>query len=56
MPWRSPWVAQSLGLDAGPWLAASGGIYSIAVHGDRFVVVETDNVGSFDELRQLLQA
>ena len=35
--------------------AASGGIYSIAVHGDRFVVVETDKVGSFDELRQLLQ-
>ena len=26
--------------------AASGGIYSIAVHGDRFVVVETDKVGS----------
>ena len=36
--------------------AASGGSYSIAVHGDRFVVVETDKVGSFDELRQLLQA
>ena len=36
--------------------AASGGIYSIAVHGDRFVVAETDKVGSFDELRQLLQA
>ena len=36
--------------------AASGGIYSIAVHGDRFVVVETDKVGSFDDLRQLLQA
>jgi roadblock/LC7 domain-containing protein len=36
--------------------AASGGIYSIAVHGDRFVVVETDKVGSFDELRRLLQA
>jgi roadblock/LC7 domain-containing protein len=36
--------------------AASGGGYSIAVHGDRFVVVETDKVGSFDELRQLLQA
>jgi hypothetical protein len=28
----------------------------IAVHGDRFVVVETDKVGSFDELRQLLRA
>jgi roadblock/LC7 domain-containing protein len=36
--------------------AASGGIYSIAVDGDRFVVVETDKVGSFDELRKLLQA
>jgi roadblock/LC7 domain-containing protein len=36
--------------------AASGGSYSIAVHGDRFVVVETDRVGSFDELRQLLRA
>ena len=36
--------------------AASGGSYSIAVHGDRFVVVETDRVGSFDELRQLLGA
>jgi len=35
--------------------AASGGIYSVAVHGDRFVVVETDKVGSFDELRQLLR-
>jgi roadblock/LC7 domain-containing protein len=34
---------------------ASGGSYSIAVHGDRFVVAETDKVGSFDELRQLLQ-
>lgn len=36
--------------------AASGGIYSIAVHGDRFVVVETDKVGGFDDLRQVLQA
>ncbi len=36
--------------------AASGGIYSVAVHGDRFVVAETEHVGSFDELRQLLQA
>jgi len=26
------------------------------MHGDRFVVVETDKVGSFDELRQLLRA
>ena len=36
--------------------AASGGSYSIAVHGDRFVVVETDKVGGFDKLRQLLRA
>ena len=36
--------------------AASGGIYSVAAQGDRFVVVETNQVGSFDELRQLLQA
>ena len=36
--------------------AASGGSYSIAVHGDRFVVAETGKVGSFDELRQLLRA
>ena len=36
--------------------AASGGIYSTAVHGDRFAVAETDKVGSFDELRQLLHA
>ncbi|MGZ5983085.1 MAG: DUF2173 family protein [Isosphaeraceae bacterium] len=36
--------------------AASGGTDSIAVHGDRFVVVETDKIGSFDELRQLSQA
>jgi roadblock/LC7 domain-containing protein len=35
--------------------AASGGTYSISVHGDSFVVVETDRVGSLDELRQLLQ-
>jgi roadblock/LC7 domain-containing protein len=35
--------------------AASGGSYSIAVHGDRFMVVETDKVGSFDELRRLLR-
>ena len=35
--------------------AASGGTCSISVHGDRFVVVETDKVGSLDELRQLLQ-
>ena len=27
----------------------------MAVHGDRFVVVETDKTGSLDELRQPLQ-
>ena len=36
--------------------AASGGSYSIAVHGDRFVVAETNKVRSFEELRLLLQA
>ena len=34
--------------------AFSGGNYSVAVHGDRFVFVETAKVGSFDELRRLL--
>jgi roadblock/LC7 domain-containing protein len=32
----------------------SGGDYSIAMHGDRFMVVETEKVGSLDELRRLL--
>jgi len=36
------------------WAAAAG--YSIAVRADRFLVVENDKVGSFDELRQVLQA
>ncbi len=36
--------------------AVSSGPYSIVVHGDRFVLAETDKVGSFDELRHLLQA
>ena len=36
--------------------AGSGSIYSTAVHGYRFAVAETDKVGSFDELRQLLHA
>lgn len=35
--------------------AVSSGPYSIVVHGDRFVFAETDKVGSFDELRNLLQ-
>ncbi len=47
------------GFDPTSWLpqqgwAFSGGNYSIAVHGDRFVFVETAKVGSFDELRRLL--
>jgi hypothetical protein len=53
--------ARLLGFSPSTWTpvhgwAASGGTYSISVHGDRFVVVETDKVGSLDELRQLLQA
>ena len=32
-----------------------GGGYAIAVHGDRFVIGESAKVGSFDELRRLLQ-
>jgi roadblock/LC7 domain-containing protein len=35
--------------------AFSGGDYTIAVHGDRFVIGESAKVGSFDELRRLLQ-
>jgi roadblock/LC7 domain-containing protein len=35
--------------------AVSSGPYSVVVHGDRFVFAETDKVGSFDELRHLLQ-
>jgi roadblock/LC7 domain-containing protein len=34
--------------------AVSLGDFSLAVHGDRFVVAETEKVGSFDELRRLL--
>jgi roadblock/LC7 domain-containing protein len=56
MPWRWPWAASVLTWTPVHGWAASGGIYSIAVHGDRFVVVETGKVGSFDELRRLLQA
>ena len=32
----------------------SGGDYSIALHGQRFIIAETEKVGSFDELRRLL--
>ena len=47
------------GFTAANWLPVhswivSGGDYSICVHGDRFVLVETAHVGSFDELRRLL--
>jgi hypothetical protein len=28
---------------------------SVLLHGDRFVVAETEEVGSFDDLRRLLQ-
>jgi roadblock/LC7 domain-containing protein len=33
----------------------SGGDYSIVVHGDQFVIAETEKVKSFDELRRLLR-
>jgi roadblock/LC7 domain-containing protein len=42
------------GCPPGGW-AFSGGDYTIAVHGDRFVIGESAKVGSFDELRRLLQ-
>jgi len=47
------------GFTAANWLPVhswmvSGGDYSIYVHGDRFVLVETSPVDSFDELRRLL--
>ena len=34
--------------------AVSSGIYTFVMHGDRFVLAETERVGSFDELRRLL--
>jgi roadblock/LC7 domain-containing protein len=47
------------GFDQTSWLPQkswtfTGGDYSIAVYGDRFVFCETDKVGSFDDLRRLL--
>jgi roadblock/LC7 domain-containing protein len=35
--------------------AVWSGPYSVLLHGDRFVVAETEKVGSVDELRHLLQ-
>ena len=48
------------GFDTTSWLPAmgwafSGGDYSIAVHGDRLAIAETEKVKSFDELRRLPQ-
>jgi roadblock/LC7 domain-containing protein len=48
-----------MGVDQTSWQpqngwAFSGGDYSIALHGHRFVIAETEKVGSFDELRRLL--
>ena len=48
------------GFDTTSWLPAmgwglSGGDYSIVVHGDRFVMAETEKVKRFDELRRLLR-
>jgi hypothetical protein len=56
-PLAVPWVASVLR----PGLLSVAGLLlaapcSISVHGDRFVVVETDKVGSLDKLRQLLHA
>ena len=34
--------------------AFSAGDYTIALHGDRFVIAETAKVGSFDQVRRLL--
>ena len=47
------------GFDTTSWLPARGwafygGDYSIVVHGDQFVIAETEKVKSFDELRRLL--
>ena len=34
--------------------AASGGDHTIVLHGDRFVLAETNKVGGFDQVRRLL--
>jgi roadblock/LC7 domain-containing protein len=48
------------GFDTSSWLPLkgwtfSGGDYSIAVDGDRFVIAETRKIKSFDELARLLR-
>ena len=48
------------GFGSASWLptqgwAFTGGDYSIAVLGDRFLIGERKKIGSLDELRQLLQ-
>jgi roadblock/LC7 domain-containing protein len=53
-------LCQPWGFDTTSWLPAmgwtfSGGDYSIVVHGDQFVIAETEKVKSFDELRRLLR-
>jgi|SRR5450755_223398 len=35
------------------WVVSSSD-YSLALHGDRFVIAETEKVASFDELRKLV--
>lgn len=50
----------STGFDDANWLPVRGWAffgkdYSIAVHGDRFVVGETEKITSLDELRRLLR-
>ena len=35
--------------------AVSSGVFSFAMHGDRFVLGETDKLGSIDELLDLLR-
>jgi roadblock/LC7 domain-containing protein len=48
------------GFDPSTWLpqqgwAFTGGDYSIAVHGDRFVIGESKKIRSFDELSRMLR-
>ena len=48
------------GFDPSSWLpqkgwAFTGGDYSIAVHGDRFIIGESKKIKSFDQLSRLLQ-
>jgi roadblock/LC7 domain-containing protein len=53
-------VSPSGGFEQTSWLPLKGwtffgGEYSIAVHGDRFLLAETEKIKSFDELRRLLR-